>query len=114
MRKGVPEGSLADATRLASTNSIPQKSDLSTPAVKKYDLADDGKKTAKKTDEVLNENGEVKDEYFAAAVRRMYEDEAKQAKKTAEAYKEKIDIQSAIQKTFQTSCKKEKNMIQCY
>ena len=30
MRKGVPNGSLADATRLASTNSIPQNSKLST------------------------------------------------------------------------------------
>ena len=35
MRKGVPNGSLADATRFASTNSIPQKSHLSTVLEKK-------------------------------------------------------------------------------
>ena len=41
MRKGVPEGSLADATRLASTNSITQNTKMSTPSEGKYDLADD-------------------------------------------------------------------------
>ena len=35
MRKGVPNGSLADATRSVSNNSIPQNSDLSTGSEKK-------------------------------------------------------------------------------
>ena len=50
------------SNELPSKNSIPQKSDLSTPFEKQYGLADDD------ADETLNENGEVKDEYFAAAV----------------------------------------------
>ena len=46
---------------------------MSTPAAKKYDLADDvaEEKADENADETLNENGEVNDEYFAAAVSRM-------------------------------------------
>lgn len=61
----------------ASTNSVPQKQDLSTPSEKKYDLK---KKNAEGKEEVS--------ESFKNAVARMYEKETKQAQNTAEAYKE--------------------------
>lgn len=81
-------------TNVTSTNSIPQKSDLSTPFEKKYDLADDvaeekaDEKAEKKPDDTLNENGEVKDEYFAAAVQRSMEAQLKATQNTVDAYKE--------------------------
>ena len=55
----------------------------------RYDLVGKkGKRANKQDNSVLNENGEVKDEYFAAAVMRSYENTAKSAQNTAEAYKE--------------------------
>lgn len=79
MRKGVPEGSLADATRLASTNSIPQKTDLSTPAVKKYDVK---RKKVSREEKLQKENEALKAE--AKAERSMRE---KMAREEAEAAK---------------------------
>ena len=56
----------------------------------KYDLADDmaEEKAEKKADETLNENGEVKDEYWAAAVQRGLEAQLKAKQNTVDAYKE--------------------------
>ena len=101
MRKGVPQGSLADATRLVSNNIVHQKSEVvntseenvlleenidSLPEISKAAL---GKKS---------EKSEAKNEYdyllegsspqLLKAVFRMYDAETAKAKDTAELYKE--------------------------
>ncbi len=80
--------------RSSLNNSIPQNSDLSTPSEKKYDLADDDaaeEKTEKKADETLNENGEVLDEFFAAAVARAQEGGEVSAESRAERAERMIE-----------------------
>ena len=73
-------------------DSIPQNSDLSIGSEKKVDgkrdLAPRKKKAQAVDKSKLNENGEVKDEFFTEAVGRMYQEETRRAQNTAEAYKE--------------------------
>ena len=79
--------------KIAVVNSSDEKKDLTRTNSEKMQVAKSDiaprKKKAKTVDKSkLNENGEVKDEFFAEAVRRMYQDEARRAQNTAEAYKE--------------------------
>ena len=50
-----------------------------------YDLAP-RRKNATVDKSKLNENGEVKDEFFAEAVRRMYQDEARRTRRTHQVH----------------------------
>ena len=76
-----------DATQIKSATDNIGTFDKDNPDIR-YDLADDlaeekaEKKADEKPDDTLNENGEVKDEYFAAAVLRSMNAEAEQSEES--------------------------------
>jgi hypothetical protein len=93
-----------DSRRTTDSNiSIPQKSDLSTDSLKKdlsdtkADLSDKPKKVGKDGTE-LNEQGEVKDEFFEAAVLRSLGDRQSDTD-TAESRREKAERMIESRKT---------------